>query len=205
MNEIERKLPSLPLQLKSEILEKGDLESIPAGSEMLSEGQYVQVVPIVLEGLLKVFSRYEEKELLLYYIEPTESCIMSFSAGLWNMPSRVFAVAEEDTQVLLLPIQLIQGWVRKYPGLNELFFRQFNQRYEDLLMTIHHVLFNKMDQRLLDYLRQKAQVLGSNKLDLRHHQIARELGTAREVVSRVMKKLEAENKVQQHAHMIEIL
>ena len=205
MDDKERKLPPLPLHLKNEILEKGTLKKIPAGTEILREGQYVKAVPLVLSGLLRVASSHKDKELLLYYIEPEESCIMSFSAGLWNLPSKVFAMAEEDTEVILLPVTFIQDWVRKYPSLNDLFFRQFNKRYEDLLHTIHHVLFDKMDKRLLEYLKEKAKVLGSKSLDLRHHQIARDLGTAREVVSRVMKKLEEEKKVRQLPHSIEIL
>ena len=95
--------------------------------------------------------------------------------------------------------------MRAYPSLNHLFFRQFNKRYDDLLQTIHQVLFHKMDNRLLTYLQEKAKLLGSRQLDLRHHQIARELGTAREVVSRVLKKLEADKKVRQHPNFIEIL
>ncbi len=205
MIEIERKLPPLPLQLKNEILEKGILKNIPVGTEILREGQYVKAVPIVLEGLLKVFSRRDDRELLLYYIEPSESCIMSFSAGLWHAPSKVFAKAEEDSKVLLLPVELIPQWVREYPALNDLFFQQFNQRYDDLLQTIQHLLFDKMDKRLYGYLKEKSEVLGTKFLDLRHHQIAREMGTAREVVSRVMKKLERENKVRQLPKGIEIL
>lgn len=205
MYNIEKKLPPLPLALKKEILENGILKKIPMNTEILYEGQYVKAVPLVLKGLLKVVSSYGDRELLLYYIEPSESCIMSFSAALWNLPSKVFAISEEETDVLLLPVQLIQEWVRKYPKFNDLFFRQFNQRYEDLLLTIHHVLFDKMDKRLWDYLKQKAAVLGSPELDLRHHQIARELGTAREVVTRVLKKLEAENKVSQKENLIRIL
>ena len=205
MDLIERKLPFLPLPLKNEILKNGQLTKFPAGTEILREGQYVKVIPLVIEGLIKVVSSYEDKELLLYYIEPSESCIMSFSAGLWDLPSKIFARAEEDSEVLLLPVSLVKEWVRNYPALNQLFFRQFNKRYDDLLQTIHHVLFDKMDKRLLDYLREKATVLNSQKLNLRHNQIARELGTAREVISRVLKKLEVENKVIQHNNYIEIL
>ena len=205
INDIERKLPSLPLELKKEILEKGKLMNITSGTEILREGQYVKVVPIVLEGLLKVFSSYDERGLLLYYIAPAESCIMSFTAGIWQVPSKVFAIAEEDSQVLLLPVDLIQKWLKKYPAFNDLFYKQFNQRYDDLLQTIHQLLFDKMDKRLYNFLKEKSKVLDQKVLNLRHHQIAKELGTAREVISRVMKKLEKENKVKQLAKGIEVL
>ena len=205
MINLERKLPPMPAELRREIMEKGTLQSIPAGMELLREGQYVKVVPLVLEGSIKVSSSHDDKEILLYYIEPSESCVMSFSAGLWSSPSKVRAVAEEDTVALLLPVDLVNRWVREYPTFNQLFFQQFNQRYDDLLNTIHQLLFEKMDKRLMDYLTEKAQVHGSRFLDLRHHQIAREMGSAREVISRVMKKLEREKKVRQLAHGIELL
>ena len=205
MDALHSKLPSLPLSLREEILTMGIRQAVPAGTELLREGQYVKVIPLVLDGLVKVFSRYEDRELLLYYIEPVESCVMSFSAGLWNLPSKVFAITEEESDLLLLPVQHVNEWVRKYPTLNQLFFGQFNKRYEDLLFTIHQVLFQRMDERLLSYLRERADRLGTNLLDLRHHQIARELGTAREVISRVLKKLEQEKWVIQHQHGIEVV
>ena len=205
MDALHSKLPSLPLSLREEILTMGIRQAVPAGTELLREGQYVKVIPLVLDGLVKVFSRYEDRELLLYYIEPVESCVMSFSAGLWNLPSKVFAITEEESDLLLLPVQHVNEWVRKYPTLNQLFFGPFNKRYEDLLFTIHQVLFQRMDERLLTYLRERADRLGTNLLDLRHHQIARELGTAREVISRVLKKLEQEKWVIQHQHGIEVV
>ena len=181
------------------------IKELPADLEILREGQYVKVVPIVLDGLIKVFSRYEEKELLLYYIQPNESCVMSFSACMSNAPSKVIAVTEEPTTAMLLPVEKVPGWVAQYPQLNELFFQQYGTRYSDLLNTIHHVLFNKMDVRLLDYLREKVTLTGRNPLKMTHRQIANELGTAREVVSRVMKKLEAEGAVQQQGTSIHLL
>ncbi|MCG2588941.1 Crp/Fnr family transcriptional regulator [Rhodohalobacter sulfatireducens] len=197
--------PHLNSELILEIEDNALKKDIPKGTEILREGQYVSVVPIVMDGLIKVFKQYEERDLLLYYIKPNESCIMSFAAGLKNEPSNVFAQTEEDTTALLLPVKKIFSWIKEYPELNSLFFQQYNIRYSELLETIQHVLFNKMDQRLYDYLREKIDLLNKNPLKISHRQIASDLGTAREVVSRVMKKLEQEGKVKQQANGIEIL
>ncbi len=191
--------------LRAEIEEHAILKEIPQGTEILREGQYIKVIPIVVEGLLKVFTRHEDKELLLYYIKPQESCIMSFSAGMKNEPSQIFAVAEEDTTALLLPVERIIQWTRLFPDINQLFFQQYNLRYTELLTTIHHLLFDRMDKRILDFLANKSQLTGRNPIKISHRQIAAELGTAREVVSRLMKKLENEGKIKQEANMIEIL
>ena len=200
-----RVFPQLNSELISEIAEAAVEEEIPKGTEILRDGQYVSVVPIVLSGVIKVFKKYEERDLLLYYIKPNESCIMSFAAGLKNEPSNVYAQTEEDTTTLLLPVGKIVEWIKHYPDLNSLFFQQYNLRYSELLETIQDVMFNKMDKRLYDYLRERVELLNTNPLKISHREIAGDLGTAREVVSRVMKKLENEGKVEQQAKGIKIL
>ena len=198
-------LPYLHPQLIAEISEISVLQDIPKDKTILREGQYVKVIPLVFSGLIKVFTRHEDKDLLLYYIRPAESCIMSFSASLKNEPSRVYAVTEEDTTALLLPVDHVSKWITQFPDFNSLFFQQFNLRYSELLDTIHHVLFKKMDIRLYEYLKDKIILTKKNPLKISHRQIANELGTAREVISRVMKKLENEGKIKQHFNSIELL
>ena len=198
-------LPLLSKELTKEISENGTVMEIPAGTEILREGQYVKVIPIVISGLIKVFSRQEEKELLLYYIKPKESCVMSFAASLKNEPSSVFAITEEDSEVLVLPVEKVAKWIKQFPDINQLFFQQYNMRYAELLSTINHLLFDKLDVRVLTFLRERADLTNTNELKISHRQIASELGTAREVISRIIKKLEAEGKVKQNSSSIEVL
>ncbi|MCP9746634.1 Crp/Fnr family transcriptional regulator [Lacihabitans sp. CS3-21] len=199
------KLPNLSIALQEQITNNSALVEIPADTEILREGQYVKVIPLVLEGLVKVFTKYEDKELLLYYIQPNESCIMSFTASLKNEPSKVYAITDENCKLLLLPVDKVAQWIGEFPDLNNLFFQQYNLRYSDLLETINQLLFDKMDKRLLDYLKEKVALTKKNPLKISHRQIASELGTAREVISRVMKKLEQEAKVKQLSTTIELL
>lgn len=205
MSDSIKALSFLDPKIVAQIVESSTVQDIPKGTEILREGQYVKVIPIVIEGLIKVFSRFDSKDLLLYYIKPNESCIMSFASSLKNDPSKVFAVTEEDTKALLLPVDKVPGWIEQYPSINNLFYQQYNLRYIELLDTISHVLFNKMDQRLYDYLVEKSKLTKQNPLKISHRQIANDLGTAREVISRVMKKLENENLVKQQSKSIEIL
>lgn len=197
--------PQFPAELLVEINKYSILKTLPENTEILREGQYIKVIPIVITGLIKVFTRSEDKELLIYYIKPKESCIMSFSASLKNQPSKIFAITEEDTTALLLPVDKVIEWTRQFPDINTAFFQQFNLRYIELLDTINHLLFDQLDKRLYDYLVKKAQLTNANPLKISHRQVASELGTAREVISRVMKKLENEGKVKQSINnMIEI-
>jgi CRP/FNR family transcriptional regulator len=203
--DIKQTFGHLGLPLVEEISAYGTIQEIPEGTEILREGQYIKVIPLVLKGAIKVFTRFKDKELLLYYILPEESCIMSFSANLRNEPSKVFAITETDTTALLLPADKIAGWIRKYPNFNTLFYQMYNERYADMLDTINHLLFSKLDQRVLDHLAHKKNIAGSPLVKITHKQIANELGTAREVISRVMKKLEKEDQLRQHQDGIEIL
>jgi CRP/FNR family transcriptional regulator len=198
-------LPNLNPQLTTEIINYSNVAEVPKNTEVMHEGQYVKAIPIVTKGLIKVFTRHEDKELLLYYIKPGESCIMSFDACLKNTPSKVFASSEENSTVLLLPTEHVFRWMKEYPEFNSLFFLQYNIRYSELLDMINQLLFEKMDKRLLEYLKAKAKLTGKNPVKISHRQIANDLATAREVVSRVVKKLENEGKVIQLATEIKIV
>jgi len=198
-------LPHLSPALLAEMTSAGQWATFPEGTQILRAGQYIKVIPLVTEGLIRVFTRHEDKELLLYYIQPFESCIMSFAASLHNEPGHVFAETEEETTALLLPVDPVIRWTRQFPDVNLLFFQYYNQRYSDLLSTIHHLLYNKLDVRLAAYLGEKVRLTGRNPIRLSHRQIAAELGTAREVVSRVMKKLESDGQVRQQGNTIEWL
>ncbi len=203
--QIKQLFPMFNPKLIEEIISHSIEKEIPKHTEILREGQYIKVIPLVLNGLIKVFTRFEEKELLLYYIKPNESCIMSFSAGINNQQSKIFALTEEDTHLLLIPVEKLSLWTKDFPDFNTLFFTQYNQRYSDLLDTINSILFEKLDKRIFDYLNEKVRLTQKNPLKISHRQIANELGTAREVISRLIKKLEQEGKVIQSGNSIEII
>ena len=198
------KLPFKSKELIEELKSNSQIIEIKAGSEILKMGQFVKVIPIVLEGAIKVFTQNEDRDLLLYYIEPRESCIMSFTAGLNNEPSKVYASAESDTVAMLIPTDEVRKLIKKFPEFNAIFFEQYNLRYTDLLDTINQVIFTKLDDRLIEYLRKKIELSGSNEVEISHREIAHDLGTAREVVSRIIKKLEKENKLEQNNHGIKL-
>jgi CRP/FNR family transcriptional regulator len=197
--------PSLSSAVADEIVENSTIVEIPENIEVMREGQYIKAVPIVISGLIKVFTRHEDKELLLYYIQPGESCIMTFDACLKNIPSKVYATTEEKSEVLLMSTENVFRWIKKFPELNSMFFLQYNIRYYDLLNMINQLLFEKMDTRILEYLKTKIKITGKNPLKISHRQIANDLGSAREVVSRVMKKLEYEGKINQIGTEIKII
>ena len=205
---MEEKLKSLSFlesDLLEEISEVGTLVEVETGAELIKEDQYIKQLPIVLNGLVKVYGRFEDRELLLYYIQPKESCIMSFSAILNNAPSKIYAVTEEPSELLLVNAESVHQWLKNYPTFNGLFYNQYQKRYNEMLATVERLVVHKMDHRMLHYLKEKATVTHSNTMHHTHNEIAKELGTVREVVSRVLKKLEVEGHIKQENHTITLL
>ena len=194
---VDRHLPFLPQELKAEITQLGNSVEVSKGTTILQEGQYVKVIPIVLAGLVKVFTQVEDRELLLYYIRPSESCVMSFSAIINNDKSKIFAMTEANSTLLLLPSEKMAAWTRQYPRLKEIYFQQYNVRYNELIETIRHLLFNRLDQRLLNYLKEQGRIRGTTVIQVKHREVAQDLGTAREVITRTMRKLETDGKIRQ--------
>jgi len=203
--EFKKEFLFLGQDLIKEMLEVCVIKEFPENTELIREGQFVKVVPIVLKGLVKVFIGQDEKELLLYYIQPKQTCIMSFSACLKNEKSKFFAITEKASTVLLIPSDKLSRWVTEYPKINQLFYQQFDLRYGELIDTINHLLFDRLDKRLLSYLSEKITITGKNPIKISHKQIANDMGTAREVISRLIKKLEHQKIVKQHHESIEIL
>ena len=205
LNLVRKFLPEIGTELQQVFAQDGLIMDFESDTEILREGQSVKMIPLVLEGLIKVFTRNEDKELLLYYIEPRESCVMSFLAGIKNKPSKIFAFTEKPTKVILLPSHKVEIWTHQFPTLNTLFYDLYNTRYSELIDTLNQLIFQKLDGRLYEYLKEKSRVKSTTLLDLRHREIAQELGTSREVITRVLKKLEKEGKIRQQETGIEII
>lgn len=175
----------------------GIIKKFEPGETIVSEHAPVQSIPIVTRGSVKVMQSDEEyREIVLYYLRAGETCIMSFLAGLYQDTSKVKAVAEEECEVLFIPIRKVQELIREHPEWLNYIFRIYHRRFEELLDVVNAIAFKKMDERLLQFLRKRSEVAGSATLTLTHEQLARELGTAREVISRLLKQMEAEGLVE---------
>lgn len=162
-----------------------------AGSIILNEHAHIRSIPIVIKGTLKVFRTEEDgREILLYYIKAGESCIMSFLGGLHNETSKVKAEVEEDAEILFLPVDQVSLFIKEYPQWLDYIFRLYHKRFEELLEIVNAIAFKKVDERMLALLNKKAELTGNKTLNITHEQLAGELGTARVVVSRLLKQLE---------------
>jgi CRP/FNR family transcriptional regulator len=168
-----------------------------AGSIILNENAHIRSIPIVTKGMMKVIRTDEDgREILLYYIKAGESCIMSFLGGMHNETSKVKAEVEEDAEILFLPVDKVSLFIKEYPQWLDYIFRLYHKRFEELLEIVNAIAFKKVDERLLTLLRKKVELTQSNIIAITHEQLANELGTARVVVSRLLKQLEENGSVQ---------
>jgi CRP/FNR family transcriptional regulator len=182
--------------LKEEVAQYGQVKKFPAGTVILQEDSYIKAIPLVLNGSLKVMrTDANGHEMLLYYITPGESCIMSFLGGIHNETSKVKAIVEEDAEILFIPVEKASEWVKKFPEWSDFIFRLYHKRFEELLAAVNAIAFQKLDARLLQLLKQKAELYQTKEIKITHQQLADELGAAREAVSRVMKQMENEGLV----------
>lgn len=168
-----------------------------AGSIILNENSHIRAIPIVTKGSMKVIRTEEDgREILLYYIKAGESCIMSFLGGMHNETSKVKAEVEEDAEILFLPIDKVSLFIKEYPQWLDYIFRLYHKRFEELLEIVNAIAFKKVDERLLNLLHKKAELTDNKIIAITHEQLANELGTARVVVSRLLKQLEDQGTVQ---------
>ncbi|MBK6396894.1 MAG: Crp/Fnr family transcriptional regulator [Bacteroidetes bacterium] len=184
-------------EIREKLKKYGITKKFSEDDIILNENAYIKAIPIVINGSIKVMRTDEDgREILLYYIRPGESCIMSFLGGIHNDTSKVIAIAEEPTEILFIPIDKVNELIREYPEWLDYIFRLYHRRFEELLEVVNAVAFKKMDERLLAFIKKKSEMTNNKVINVTHEQLANELGTVRVVISRLLKQMEEEGLVE---------
>lgn len=192
--------------LIEEIENIGTVHHFKKNDIVLKENSYVKVVPLVINGLIKIYKEEENgNEVLLYYIKPGETCIVSVMAGEKSEKVTVKGVVEEDCEVILIPRDKLYSLRKNFPNWNLYIFEQFNDKFDEVIDMVKVLTFSNKEKRLEDYLMKKASLNTSNVVKKSHQEIANELGSSREVISRLLKKLEKEGKIELSLRNIKIL
>ena len=193
-------------ELIKEFEEKVKVVEAKEGDKIISIGQTVRVIPFLLKGSLKV-SRLDDKlnEIFLYYLNAMEGCAMTFTCCMQQFPSEVQAVAEEDVTFLAIPISVMDEWIVKYSTWKSFVMRTIRSRFNELMHAIDQLAFQKLDERLVNYLKEKSKLTGSAVLNLSHTEIANDLASSREVISRLLKKLELDGRLLIYRNQIKLL
>ncbi len=179
------------LEIRKRLWEYSVVKTFKEGDNILIEGAYIKSIPIIARGSVKVMRTHDDgREILLYYIQTGESCVMSILGGLHNDTSKVKAIAEEDTEILFIPNSKLALLIKDYPEFLNYIFRLYHKRFEEFLDIINDIAFKKIDERLLELIQKKTDLYKDSTINITHEQLANELGTARVVVSRLLKQIE---------------
>jgi CRP/FNR family transcriptional regulator, anaerobic regulatory protein len=192
--------------LQEEIARVGRLMHFNSGEIIMDYGSYVRLIPLIIEGSIKVSREDEEgNELFLYYLQPGETCTMTFTCCMMNKKSEIRTMAEDKTTIIGIPVRFMDEWMSRFQSWKNFVMLSYDNRMYELVKTIDSIAFKKMDERLLDYLERKSEALQSNTINATHQEIAYDLNASREAVSRLLKHLENEGVVRLGRNKIELV
>ena len=193
-------------QLQEDIASFGQLYHFSADQIIMDFGEYVRMVPLVIEGSIKVLRENEEgREILLYYLQPGQTCSMSFTCCMTHKKSMIRTIAEEKTTVIGIPIQYMDDWMTVYKSWKNFVMTAYDFRMIELIKVVDSIAFKQMDTRLLEYLQTKAAATQSSVIYSTHQDIAKDLNASREAVSRLLKQLERMGKVRLGRNQVELI
>jgi CRP/FNR family transcriptional regulator len=183
--------------LLEELVQVGQLKNASVGSYLIRPGEFIRSVPIILTGSVKIMRPDQSgREALLYYLGGLDACAMSLTCCLGTRQSEITAVVEEQTTMIGIPVEKVDEWMCRFSTWKQFVFQTYQKRFDNLLETIDEVIFHKLDERLLVYLQKKVASCQCSVLSITHEDIAHELVTSREVISRLLKQMEKNGQVQ---------
>lgn len=192
--------------LINEIVQVGTFKEVPEGFKLMEIGDYLKGMPLLVSGAIKVLREDSDgNELLLYYLEKGDTCSMTLTCCMGDARSEIRAIAETDAKLIMVPIRKMEEWTAKYKSWRNFVFQSYHARLNEMLNTLDSIAFDKMDMRLVDYLKEKARITQGNIIRTTHQEIAYDLNTSRVVISRLLKKLEQMGKIELNRNHIKIL
>jgi len=196
----------LEIDLIKEICLAGKLKEFDRGETLIEVGDLVDRMPLVLSGAIKILTEDKESnELLLYYLELGDTCAMTLNCCTSKSKSAIKAITEEKSEILFVPVHLMDVWMVQYKSWRAFVLNSYNERLNELVDALDHIVFNSMEQRIIKYLKDKVLITKSTKLNVSHQEIANDLHSSRVVISRMIKKLEQSGYLKQARSQIEIL
>ncbi|PRP65641.1 Crp/Fnr family transcriptional regulator [Nonlabens agnitus] len=192
--------------LLHEIENVSHFREVEEGTDLIKVGEFIKFMPLLLSGSIKIMrADAQGDELLLYYLEKGDTCAMTLTCCMGNTKSEIHAVTETPAKLLMIPIGKMEEWSSKYKSWRNFVFNSYHTRMMEMLESIDNIAFNKMDERLENYLNDKIEVLNSKHIYTTHKDIASDLHTSRVVISRLLKRMENDGKIKLHRSFIEVL
>lgn len=207
MNQDLKKLfPSFSNALVEEINANAIDQSFVSGDVIMRTGQYIKNTVLVLKGSIKIYREDDDGgEFFMYYLQPGQACAISMICATKNEQSQIMAKVVEDVELVMVPLPLMDKWMMQHRSWYEFVIDTYRSRFEEVLEVVNSIAFRAMDERLEFYLKRHQDACGCQDLKLSHQEIATELNTSREVISRLLKKLEQRGALKLHRNHIELL
>jgi CRP/FNR family transcriptional regulator len=198
--------PVFEKELLQEIQAEANIRHFEAGVQLMRPGQYIRSSILVIDGLVKVYREDDEgNEFFMYYLQPGQACALSMICTAGKETSKISAKTVQPTDVVLIPVEKMDEWLMRYKSWNHFVLQNYRSRFEELLQTLDSIAFRNMDERLEFYLQRHAKTLDTKLIPVTHQEIAQELNSSREVISRLLKKLAERGKIKLNRNSIEIL
>ena len=203
---LNRFYPSFDKELKEVIASRGVLKTYEPGESIMRPGQYFQSTMLIAEGRIKLYREGDDgNEFFIYFLEPGNACALSMICAAKHEKSHMLAVALEETEVITVPIELMDELMRNHRSWYYFVLETYRNRFEEILQVVDSIAFKSMDERLEFYLHNQSEKLNQQELNITHQQIADDLNSSREVISRLLKKMEKEGKVHLNRNSIEVI
>lgn len=206
LDSIKKTFPSFSSELVKDVEINASIQSFETDTVIIRTGQYIKNTVLVISGKIKVYREDENGgEFFMYHLQPGQACAISMICAIKNEKSQIMAKVVEDVELIMVPLPLMDKWMMEHRSWYEFVIGSYRGRFEEVLEVIDNVAFRAMDERLEFYLKRHAAVCGCNELKLSHQEIATELNTSREVISRLLKKMEQRGLVTLYRNNIELL
>ena len=202
---LRKNYPLFEDELVGEIEEQGEFKTFPANEILMRKGQFIRSTMLVLNGLIKIYREDDDgNEFLMYYLKPGEACALSLVCAAKHEASPIMAKTVVETEVMMVPVDTMSEWMAKFKSWYQFVIETYRNRFDELLITLDNVAFRSMDERLEFYLKRAKEAQQTTLLNISHQEIAQELNTSREVISRLLKKMEQKGLVGLQRNAIEL-
>ncbi len=203
---LDEHFPQFEDRLKEKIASVATIRDFVRDEVMMYSGRFFKSTILIVGGRVKLYRESDDgKEYFMYYIEPGNACALSMICAARNQASEITAVSVEDTRVIQVPLEIMDDLMREYKSWYYFVLETYRSRFEELLIVIDQVAFKHMDERLENYLFRQFTEFNTRHLEITHQQIANDLNSTREVVSRLLKKMEQSGKIKLHRNEIEMI